>query len=93
MVVGSEQKTFYIETFGCQMNFHDSEKVVGSLISEGYRQVEREEDADLPTGPASREVTLTPEHERAIIARLEEYLSRKPTQQEINLALEQARSF
>jgi hypothetical protein len=54
---------------------------------------EREEDADLPTGPASREVTLTPEHERAIIARLEEYLSRKPTQQEINLALEQARSF
>ena len=45
--MGSEQKTFYIETFGCQMNFHDSEKVVGSLISEGYRQVEREEDADL----------------------------------------------
>ena len=29
------------------MNFHDSEKVVGTLISEGYRQVEREEDADL----------------------------------------------
>jgi tRNA-2-methylthio-N6-dimethylallyladenosine synthase len=45
--VSSTQKTFYIETFGCQMNFHDSEKVVGSLISEGYRQVEREEDADL----------------------------------------------
>jgi len=45
--VSSAQKTFYIETFGCQMNFHDSEKVVGSLISQGYRQVEREEDADL----------------------------------------------
>ena len=45
--VSSQQKTFYIETFGCQMNFHDSEKVVGSLISEGYRQVQREEDADL----------------------------------------------
>ncbi|HVP55131.1 MAG TPA: tRNA (N6-isopentenyl adenosine(37)-C2)-methylthiotransferase MiaB [Candidatus Eisenbacteria bacterium] len=29
------------------MNFHDSEKVVGTLISEGYRQVSREEDADL----------------------------------------------
>src|SRR3974390_1365305 len=29
------------------MNFHDSEKVVGTLISEGYQQVEREEDADL----------------------------------------------
>ena len=47
MVVGTAQKTFYIETFGCQMNFHDSEKVVGTLISEGYQQVEREEDADL----------------------------------------------
>jgi tRNA-2-methylthio-N6-dimethylallyladenosine synthase len=46
-VVSSAQKTFYIETFGCQMNFHDSEKVVGSLISQGYRQVQREEDADL----------------------------------------------
>ena len=29
------------------MNFHDSEKVVGTLISEGYQQVEREVDADL----------------------------------------------
>ncbi len=45
--VSSQQKTFYIETFGCQMNFHDSEKVVGTLISEGYAQVQREEDADL----------------------------------------------
>jgi len=45
--VSSSEKTFYIETFGCQMNFHDSEKVVGTLISEGYRQVQREEDADL----------------------------------------------
>jgi tRNA-2-methylthio-N6-dimethylallyladenosine synthase len=43
----STQKTFYIETFGCQMNFHDSEKVVGTLLSQGYNQVQREEDADL----------------------------------------------
>jgi len=41
------QKTFFIETFGCQMNFHDSEKVAGSLVSQGYRQVEAAEDADL----------------------------------------------
>src|ERR1700742_1488189 len=47
MVVSAQQKTFYIETFGCQMNFHDSEKVVGSLISQGFQQVEHEEDADL----------------------------------------------
>jgi tRNA-2-methylthio-N6-dimethylallyladenosine synthase len=40
-------KKFYIETFGCQMNFHDSEKVAGTLQHEGYVQVESEEDADL----------------------------------------------
>lgn len=40
-------KTFYIETFGCQMNAHDSEKVIGTLVHEGYTQVESEEDADL----------------------------------------------
>ena len=40
-------KTFYIETFGCQMNAHDSEKVVGTLLSEGYAQVETPEDAGL----------------------------------------------
>ena len=38
-------KTFYIETFGCQMNVHDSEKVIGTLVGRGYSQVERPEDA------------------------------------------------
>ncbi len=41
------EKTFYLETFGCQMNAHDSEKVVGTLQQQGYRQVESEEDAGL----------------------------------------------
>src|ERR1039457_996662 len=40
-------KTFYIETFGCQMNVHDSEKVIGTLISQGYSQVETPEAAGL----------------------------------------------
>jgi tRNA-2-methylthio-N6-dimethylallyladenosine synthase len=40
-------KTFYIETFGCQMNVHDSEKVIGTLLAEGYEQVDRPEDAHL----------------------------------------------
>ncbi len=41
------KRTFYIETFGCQMNAHDSEKVIGTLLSEGYAQVETPEAADL----------------------------------------------
>ena len=40
-------KTFYIETFGCQMNAHDSEKVIGTLRHQGYTQVDSEEAADL----------------------------------------------
>src|SRR3984957_10198272 len=40
-------KTFYIETFGCQMNAHDSEKVVGTLLEKGYSQVADPEDAEL----------------------------------------------
>ena len=44
---GSESKTFYLETFGCQMNVHDSEKVVGTLVQQGYRQVETVDEAGL----------------------------------------------
>src|SRR5438876_4747813 len=40
-------KTFYLETFGCQMNAHDSEKVVGTLLSQGYRQVQTVGEAGL----------------------------------------------
>jgi len=40
-------KTFYIETFGCQMNAHDSEKVIGTLVSKGYTKVETPEAAGL----------------------------------------------
>lgn len=40
-------KKFYIETFGCQMNAHDSEKVVGTLLAKGYDLVSAPESADL----------------------------------------------
>jgi len=40
-------KRFYVETFGCQMNVHDSEKVAGVLLARGYQQVERPNEADV----------------------------------------------
>jgi tRNA-2-methylthio-N6-dimethylallyladenosine synthase len=43
----SSERTFYIETFGCQMNVHDSEKVSGVLMRRGYRPVDNHEDAHL----------------------------------------------
>ncbi len=39
--------TFFLETFGCQMNEHDSEKVAGLLLARGYQQVETPEAAGL----------------------------------------------
>src|SRR5438046_6159231 len=43
----STRGTFFLETFGCQMNDHDSEKVAGLLLSRGYQQVETPEAASL----------------------------------------------
>jgi tRNA-2-methylthio-N6-dimethylallyladenosine synthase len=40
-------RTFYLETFGCQMNEHDSEKVAGVLMRRGYRQVASPDEARL----------------------------------------------
>src|SRR5438477_2275637 len=42
-----DRGTFYLETFGCQMNDHDSEKVAGLLLARGYQQVESAEAAGL----------------------------------------------
>src|SRR5215813_1686113 len=47
MPSATTEKTFYLETFGCQMNVHDSEKVIGTLLQQGYRQVETVEEAGL----------------------------------------------
>jgi len=46
-LLGTSRGTFFLETFGCQMNDHDSEKVAGVLLSRGYRQVESPESASL----------------------------------------------
>src|SRR6266550_8093406 len=46
-VAAGQRGTFFLETFGCQMNDHDSEKVAGLLLSRGYQQVETPEAASL----------------------------------------------
>ena len=40
-------KTFFIETWGCQMNDLDSQRLSGSLKLRGYRRVDTEGEADL----------------------------------------------
>lgn len=38
---------YYIETYGCQMNEHDSEKLAGMLRSCGYKKAASKQEADL----------------------------------------------
>ena len=38
---------YFIETYGCQMNVHDSERMAGLLESSGYERAEADHDADL----------------------------------------------
>jgi tRNA-2-methylthio-N6-dimethylallyladenosine synthase len=40
-------RKYLIETFGCQMNVHDSERIAGLLEAAGYEAARSEEDADL----------------------------------------------
>ena len=43
----SSSKTFVIETYGCQMNVHDSERISGLLLKAGYSQAVEGSDPDL----------------------------------------------
>ncbi len=40
-------KKYYLHTFGCQMNVHDSEKIAGLLNSEGLSETDTANDADI----------------------------------------------
>src|SRR5688572_3891626 len=40
-------KKYRIETFGCQMNFHDSERMAGLLDQAGYEPTTEDVDADV----------------------------------------------
>ncbi|MGC2064013.1 MAG: tRNA (N6-isopentenyl adenosine(37)-C2)-methylthiotransferase MiaB [Thermodesulfovibrionales bacterium] len=41
------EKNVYIYTYGCQMNVHDSEKMIGVLSQGGYKAVSSPDEADL----------------------------------------------
>lgn len=43
----AKPKTYFIQTFGCQMNLRDSETMAGLLEGMGYTRAERMEDADI----------------------------------------------
>jgi tRNA-2-methylthio-N6-dimethylallyladenosine synthase len=40
-------RKYHLETFGCQMNFHDGERIAGLLEADGYEAAASEAEADL----------------------------------------------
>ncbi len=67
---GSADKTFYLETFGCQMNAHDSEKVVGTLLSAGVPAGSDREEAGLVL---YNTCSIRDKAEQKVFNRLEDY--------------------
>lgn len=47
MIYNNPMKRFYIFTFGCQMNVHDSEKIAGILSQEGFCFTDNPKEADV----------------------------------------------
>lgn len=46
-IKSGKKRLYYIATFGCQMNEHDSEKLSGMLSNMGYSQTENMSESDL----------------------------------------------
>ena len=41
------KNTYYIETYGCQMNVYDSELIANQLLETGYTETRKVENADV----------------------------------------------
>ncbi len=74
----------YVETYGCQMNVADSDLLVSILAAQGYRRVERADDADviLLNTCAVREKA-----EERVFARAQELGALKKKRREVVLAV------
>lgn len=71
--------TYYIHTWGCQMNFHDSEKLAGQLESLGYAEAEDDAEADVVLLNTCSVREKADEKAFALLGRLRRLKERKPT--------------
>lgn len=76
------RRTFFLETFGCQMNDHDSEKVAGVLLARGYRQVETPDAASLVL---YNTCSIREKAAQKVFSRLGEYRTRQAAGQAIGV--------
>ena len=45
--MGDFAKKYFLITYGCQMNLHETEKIAGILSDSGYTPADTEKDADI----------------------------------------------
>lgn len=74
-------KSVYIRTFGCQMNFHDSEKILGILKEEGYIKTDNPKTADLIIFNTCSIRQKAEQKFYSELGRLKSYKKRKPSLQ------------
>ena len=46
VLLGTKKRTYFVETYGCQMNVRDSQTLAGMLERMGYTPAVAREDAD-----------------------------------------------
>ncbi|TVQ65845.1 MAG: tRNA (N6-isopentenyl adenosine(37)-C2)-methylthiotransferase MiaB [Balneolaceae bacterium] len=80
----SEQKKFYIETYGCQMNFADSEVVNSILMKEGMNPVQEPESADIIF---VNTCSIRENAESRVWNRLKEFRSLKKTRRDLTVGV------
>ncbi len=77
-------KRFYIETYGCQMNFADSEIVNSILLDEGMQPVEEAEEADVIF---INTCSIRENAETKVWNRLKEFRSLKKTKNDLTVGV------
>src|SRR5262245_37064901 len=71
--------SFLVETFGCQMNVHDSSRMEEALVSHGWRHAEGVEDADLVVFNTCSVREKAEQKLRSEVGRLKPVKARRPS--------------
>jgi tRNA-2-methylthio-N6-dimethylallyladenosine synthase len=83
-IAGMNTKTFYIETYGCQMNFADSEVVNSILMNQGMAPVQSAEEADVIF---VNTCSIRENAESRVWNRLKEFRALKKNRQELTVGV------
>ncbi len=77
-------KKIYLQTFGCQMNVYDSERLMGLLISEGHTITRNKEEADVIV---LNTCSVREKAERRALGRLSDFYRYKQKNPEVMLVV------